>query len=259
MRRIAAIVLIVGGFGFAAIRLVPLAQNADNQLPPPGNRGERRGPGGPGGPGGGGPPSGVREPTRLVAKFDKNGDKWLNAEERAAAREFLEKEKAEGRRPRGPRFRGRDENEAPPVPGKKVSPSEVKNLETGLYDPRSLRTLFLTFEGANWEQEMTDFRGSDVEVPAKLMVDGKEYPNVGVHFRGASSFFTVGPGRKHSINIATDFIDEKQTLLGYRTLNLRPAGRGPRDSGCPRWFRLVCSAHHPSPHPRHAGYHAHRR
>ena len=31
-----------------------------------------------------------------------------------------------------------------------------------------------------------DFHGTDVEVPAKLIVDGKTYDDVGVYFRGAS-------------------------------------------------------------------------
>src|SRR5438128_2647911 len=44
--------------------------------------------------------------------------------------------------------------------------------------------------------------------------------DAGIHFRGASSFFTVGLGRKHSINLSTDWIHKDQRLYGYRTLNL---------------------------------------
>src|SRR5205809_178496 len=47
-------------------------------------------PGGPGGPGPGGF-GGVREKTKLVKQFDKDGDGRLNAAERKAAREFLQK------------------------------------------------------------------------------------------------------------------------------------------------------------------------
>ena len=36
--------------------------------------------------------------------------------------------------------------------------------------------------------KIADFYRTDVEVPAKLTVDGKTYAEVGVHFRGASSF-----------------------------------------------------------------------
>jgi len=57
-------------------------------------------------------------------------------------------------------------------------------------------------------------------VPAKLTVDGKTFPDVGVHFRGASSFFTVGEGRKRSLNVSLDFVHADEQLGGYRTFNL---------------------------------------
>jgi ribosome-binding ATPase YchF (GTP1/OBG family) len=71
-----------------------------------------------------------------------------------------------------------------------------------LYDPKTLRTIFFEFENADWEKELADFNNTDVEVPAKLTVDGKIYPNVGVHFRGASSFFTVGEDECRAWSIA---------------------------------------------------------
>ena len=56
------------------------------------------------GPGGFGPggPGGMMQETKLVKQFDKDGDRWLNNDERKAAREFLQKERAEGRGRRGP-------------------------------------------------------------------------------------------------------------------------------------------------------------
>ena len=53
-------------------------------------------PGGPGGPGGF-----MGQTRKLVKQFDKDGDGRLNKEERQAAREFLQKERAGGRGPRG--------------------------------------------------------------------------------------------------------------------------------------------------------------
>jgi CotH protein len=200
----------------------------DGDRPPAGERPPREGrpgldgppPFGPGGPGPGGM-GGVQEEVKLVKQFDKDGDKRLNAEERKAAREFLEKEKAEGRGRRGPGFRGRNENQEPPQPGPKLSPADVKSFsDAPLYDMQTLRTLFLEFENGDWEKEVADFYNTDVEVPAKLTVDGKTYRDVGVHFRGASSFFTVGAGRKRSLNVSLDFAHEDQQLGGYRTLNL---------------------------------------
>ena len=40
----------------------------------------------------------------------------------------------------------------------------------------------LDFENKDWEAEIADFHGTDVDVPATMTVDGKEYKNVGVAF-----------------------------------------------------------------------------
>ncbi len=172
-----------------------------------------------------GPPGGgmgeIRAETKLVARFDKDGNKRLNAAERKAAREFLAQEKAAGRGPRRPGFRGREESQEPPTHGPKLASADVKSFgKEPLYDANTLRTFFLEFENADWEKELSDFYNTDVEVPAKLTVDGKSYADVGVHFRGASSFFTVAEGRKRSLSLALDFANGKQQLGGYRTLNL---------------------------------------
>src|SRR5258706_2307914 len=215
-----------------------LAQNFDrpprrDQFPPPGSN--NRPPNGPpefdgpppfrpGGPPPGGGPGRrgiVQEELKLVKQFDKDGDNRLNAAERKAAREFLAREKAAGRGPRRPGPRGREETQETPPAGPRVSAADVKSFpDAALYDPSVLRTLFLEFDEADWEKELADFYHTDVDVPAKLTVDGKSFPDVGVHFRGASSFFTVGAGRKRSLNLSLDFAHEDQRLGGYRTLNL---------------------------------------
>ncbi|MEO6567995.1 MAG: CotH kinase family protein [Opitutaceae bacterium] len=174
--------------------------------PPPGAQPGR-------GPGGGPAPAGE---LKLVGQFDKNGDKVLNAAERAAAREFLRANpppRRGGGRGRGP--------QTPPEPGVHLTPAEVKTYGSeGLYDPKTLRTLFLQFEESDWEKEMEDFNRTDVDVPATVIVDGKTYRDVGVHFRGASSYFQIPTGLKRSLNVSFDHAHEKQTLMGFRTLNL---------------------------------------
>ena len=80
-------------------------------------------PGGPGGP--------MREKLKLVSKFDRNGDQRLDTEERKAAREFVQRERAAGRGrrgPGGPRGPGRGDDLGPPQPGPKVSPAQVKPI-----------------------------------------------------------------------------------------------------------------------------------
>ncbi|MBS0201772.1 MAG: CotH kinase family protein [Planctomycetes bacterium] len=210
-------------------------------------------PGGPGGPGGPG------QERKLVAQFDKDSDGRLNREERQAAREFLKSNRGAGGRgfgfgppggapfgppggpgfgppgspplggpggpgggrgPGGPGGFGGRRDEAP-KPGPKISPDDIKVVsDANLYEPTVLRTLFLEFEDSDWEAELADFNNTDVEIPATVIVDGQKYPNVGVHFRGMSSFMMVGAGSKRSLNLSFDFVDEKQRLYGYKTLNL---------------------------------------
>src|SRR5689334_8729486 len=174
----------------------------------------------PGGFGGfGGPPGGgVR---KILDQFDKDGKGWLNAAERKKAREYL------AANPRGGfgrggfgRFGSGGAGEV--TPGPKLSPDKVKIYDKEpLYDMKVLRTLFLEFEDADWEQEIMDFYHTDVDVPAKLTVDGKTFADpVGVHFRGMTSYMVVPKGKKHSINLAVNFRGKDQRVAGYRTLNL---------------------------------------
>jgi spore coat protein CotH len=91
---------------------------------------------------------------------------------------------------------------------------------TSLYDPGALRTIFLTFENEGWEQELAAFRYTDVDVPAVATVDGQTYPEVGVHFRGASSYMMIPEGNKRSLKLSFDLVHNGQNVGGYRTLNL---------------------------------------
>lgn len=209
--------------------------------PPPGFGGPPPlGPGGfgPGGfgPGGFGPggPGGMGQETKLLKAFDANGDGRLDAIERKAAREDLVKQRANrgggrGFGPGGPGgpgggrgFRGGPGGEeVAATPGPKMSPTDVKAYPgAGVYAPDVLRTLFLEFENADWEKELADFHNTDVEVPARVVVDGQTLDDVGVHFRGMSSYGMVGEGRKRSLNLSLDDVHKSQNLGGYRTLNL---------------------------------------
>jgi spore coat protein CotH len=171
---------------------------------------DKGGKGGFGGPG--------KAQRKLLDEFDKNKDGWLDAGERKAAREVAKNKGGGFGGPKGGFGKGGGE---PGKPGPKVSPAEVKNYpDSALYEPAVLRTIFLEFENADWEQELQDFHGTDVDVPATVTVDGKKYPNVGVHFRGMSSYMGVGAGSKRSLNLAFGLADSKQRLYGYKTLNL---------------------------------------
>ena len=173
------------------------------------------------------------EEVKLVKEFDKNGDKRLDAQERKAARAAAVN--------RGGGFGGRGGffgfggGGTTPSPGPKVAPADARSYpaSVNLYDLTALRTLFLQFESADWEKELEDFHGTDVEVPATMTVDGQAYRDVGVHFRGASSFMMVSEGAKRPLNLSIDFVHEKQRLGGFRTLNLLNA------NGDPTFLRAV--------------------
>ena len=203
-------------------------------------QGPGRGAGGPGGPGG--------EDRRLVAQFDRDENGRLNAAERREARAFVEGEGGGAGRgrggfggPVGPRGRGGPGGPrgsgaaaASPTAGPRLTPADVRTYSTEpFYDPAVLRTVFLEFENEDWEKELMAFYHTDVEVPATAVIDGRTYRDVGVHFRGASSFFSVPAGLKHSLNLSLDFVHDNQQVGGYRTLNLL------NSNGDPTYLRAV--------------------
>ncbi len=218
--------------GFSALAQAPGNPPPRNDGPPPSNEfqppdgppgGFGGGPGG--GPGGFGGPGGPMQPDiELVAKFDKNADGWLNADERKAARAFLAQQGNNQQRGPGGRrggFGPRSGSATPAQPGVKLTPAEVKSYpDAPLYGSNVLRTFFLEFENADWEKELAAFKNTDVDVPAKLTVDGKVYPDVGVQFHGMSSYMMVGEGQKRSLTLTLDLVHADQQLGGYRKLNL---------------------------------------
>jgi spore coat protein CotH len=225
--------------------------------PPRGRFDGPRGPGGFGGPGGPGGP--MSQERKLLEQFDVNKDGWLNDEERQKARAWLaDNPSGQGMRgpggpggfgppggaggPGGPGGPGRGRALPPSEPGDSVQPENVSPGSGPLYQHDTLRTLFLTFTNEDWEEELESFNNSDVDVPATLVVDGQSYQNVGVHFRGASSYFMVPRGYKRSLNLSLDLVDSKQRLLGYKTLNLLNC------NGDPSFMRAVLYADIASKH-----------
>ena len=173
------------------------------------DRGFGRGPGGmpPFGGGRGGP----RPPEKLVEQFDEDKDGKLTGAEREAA------------------LSARGGGDVSLIPKETLQNSVQTDVQTSLasipegspslYDAQTLRTLYLRFHHEDWSEQMDAFYRTDIEVPAELIVDGKVYPEVGVHFRGTSSYFTVRSDKK-SFNIAVDYGKDGQRLYGYKTLNL---------------------------------------
>ena len=181
-------------------------ERMQRNMEPNGGRG-----GPPGMPGFGGGRRGPQPAEKLVEQFDKDEDGKLTGSERQTALDT----------------RG----------GGNVTLMDETSLNTGvqsdvqassdsipegsptLYDSQTLRTLYLRFHHEDWYEQMNAFYRTDIEVPADMIVDGQVYSEVGVHFRGTSSYFTVDSEKK-SFNIAVDYAEDGQRLYGYKTLNL---------------------------------------
>jgi hypothetical protein len=171
---------------------------------------------------------GDRTELKLVERFDADGNGRLDATERQAARASMG---ANGRG-NGGGFRrrgfGGQQSAAVLSAGPRLTPADVlSGGRASLYDPATLRTIFLRFERDDWADELAAFYNTDVDVPATVIVDGQTYPDVGVHFRGASSYRMVPASAKKSLNLSFNFADDDQRLRGYRTLNLLNANGDP--------------------------------
>ena len=98
---------------------------------------------------------------------------------------------------------------------------------SGLYDETVLRTIELNFTQEDFWEQMTANYDSEENIPADLVLDGETYPDVGVRFRGNTSYSRIGDSQKKSFNLEIDFTDDDQKLMGYKTLNLNNAASDP--------------------------------
>ena len=150
--------------------------------------------------------------TKLLEQFDKDHDGLLNPTERKLAREWLRQHRPQSTASSAPER---------PRSGSKLSPADVKSFPASpLYDAQVLRTFFLEFDNSDWAQELFDFHHTDVDVPARLIVDGKTYREVGVRLHGGSAGFRDAGGRKWSLHLSLDLVNDEQQVGGYRTINL---------------------------------------
>ena len=89
---------------------------------------------------------------------------------------------------------------------------------TGLYDENIIRDVYLTFDQANYTQQLEDNYDDAIAIPAGIYVDGVDYPEVGARYKGQTSYF-MNESDKKSFNITMDEYDSSQDLMGYESLN----------------------------------------
>lgn len=94
---------------------------------------------------------------------------------------------------------------------------------TGFYDTTQIKDLKLYFTQADFLAQLTANKTLDKDLGARMVYDGKTYPNVGVSFKGNTSYQGVRNQDKKSFGITLDFLDPNQDVDGYQTLNLNNA------------------------------------
>ena len=101
-----------------------------------------------------------------------------------------------------------------------IGASATGQTTKGLYDESLVRTLELNFKQRDYWKQLHDNRVAKVYIKADLKVDGRTYRDVGVRFRGNSSWLGVIKKDKKPFKISLDEFVPGQRLLGHRTLNL---------------------------------------
>ena len=90
----------------------------------------------------------------------------------------------------------------------------------GLYDSAVIRNIYLDFAQPNYWTLLTGNYASKTDLPATMTVDGVIFDNVGVRFKGQTSYSQTQNSQKKSFNLTLDLVDPNQKLMGYKTLNL---------------------------------------
>lgn len=202
-----ALALAQGGFG-----------GAPGQRGQPGQQGQVP-PGFPGGQRFGG----ETERLELVERFDADGSGFLEAEERAAAKEYLAEIGWSSGGRRGGGFGGGfgSGGGSGGSTGVSLTPDDVEvYTDAAFYDTDVVRTIFIELGFDDWEAEMEAFYNTDVELPATVTIDGVTYENVGLRFRGNSSYSMVSTGLKRPLRVKMDTVVSGQNVEGVRTIKL---------------------------------------
>ena len=99
--------------------------------------------------------------------------------------------------------------------------------ETGFYNKEIIRTINLTFTQANYWTLLKNNYSTESNLEASIEVDGVKYDGIGVRFRGNTSYMMVQNSDKKSFAIETDYINEDQTIMGYKNLKFNNANEDP--------------------------------
>ena len=91
---------------------------------------------------------------------------------------------------------------------------------TGFYDEGVIQQINLQFAQGNYWTQLTNNYASKTDLAATMTVNGVKYNNVGVRFKGQTSYQGARNADKKSFNLSTDFVNPDQKVGGYKTFNL---------------------------------------
>ena len=167
---------------------------------------------------------GGNQDRAVVAQFDADKDGRLNTAERQAARQALESGggRGFGGGGRGRRQPGAGQSRCQADVQPTCSSTRMRRSTTRRRSGRSSSSSRIPTGRPSWSPSTTP----TWTCRRRVTVDGRVYRDVGVHFRGNSSF-GVGNGYKRSLNLTFDFVHENQAIGGYRTLNFLNANADP--------------------------------
>ncbi len=97
--------------------------------------------------------------------------------------------------------------------------------------------MHLEFSDTGFWDALFELHEADEYLKADMTIDGIRYEDVGVQFKGNTSFRKVKDSVKYSFNISLDHVYEGQDIEGYNTLNLNNA------YGDPTFVREVLYLH----------------
>lgn len=94
-----------------------------------------------------------------------------------------------------------------------------------LYDETQLETVYLDFEQPDYWTQLTNNYASKTEIPATLRYKDKVLEQVGVRFRGMTSYMRAGDKKSFSIDL--EYAIDGQDINGYNELKLNNAYEDP--------------------------------
>ncbi|MCU0347829.1 MAG: CotH kinase family protein, partial [Saprospiraceae bacterium] len=102
------------------------------------------------------------------------------------------------------------------------------NVTTGFYDESAFHTIELFFDEPNYWTLLTNNYQSATDLGAVMVINGDTLASeVGVRFKGQTSYSQNQNSQKKSFNITLDWADPDQDIDGYETLNLNNCFQDP--------------------------------